>query len=47
MAGRMGSDRVTVKKVTVVRSDADRNVLLLKGPVPGAINGLVVVRKTK
>ena len=47
MAGRMGSDRITVKKVTVVRSDADRNVLLLKGPVPGAINGLVVIRKTK
>ena len=47
MAGRMGSDRITVKKVTVVRSDADRNVLLLKGPVPGAVNGLVVIRKTK
>ena len=47
MAGRMGSDRVTVKKVTVVRSDADRKVLLLKGPVPGAVNGLVVIRKTK
>ncbi len=47
MAGRMGSDRITVKKVAVVRSDAERNVLLLKGPVPGAINGLVIIRKTK
>jgi large subunit ribosomal protein L3 len=47
MAGRMGNDRITVKKVVVVRSDADRNVLLLKGPVPGARNGLVMIRKTK
>lgn len=45
MAGRMGGDRVTVKKVTVVRADLERNVLLVKGPVPGARNALVVVRK--
>ena len=46
MAGRMGNDRTTVKKMTVVRTDADRNLLLVKGPVPGARNALVVVRKT-
>jgi len=47
MAGRMGNDRVTVKKMTVVRSDAERNLLLIKGPVPGAKNGMVMIRKAK
>lgn len=47
MAGRMGSDTVTVKKLTIVRSDAERNVLLIKGPLPGARNALVIVRKAK
>jgi large subunit ribosomal protein L3 len=45
MAGRMGGDQVTVKKATIVRADAERNVLLVRGPVPGARNALVVVRK--
>jgi large subunit ribosomal protein L3 len=45
MAGHMGNDRVTVKKATVVRADADRNLLLVKGPVPGARNALVIVKK--
>lgn len=45
MAGRMGSDQVTVKKVTVVRADADKNLLLVKGPLPGSRNSLVVIRK--
>lgn len=45
MAGRMGGDQVTVKKATIVRADAERNVLLVKGPVPGARNALIVVRK--
>lgn len=47
MAGRMGNDRVTVKKMTVVRSDAERNLLLIKGPVPGASGALVMVRKVE
>jgi large subunit ribosomal protein L3 len=47
MAGRMGNDRVTVKKVTIVRADAERNLILLKGPVPGARNALVMIRKAK
>ena len=38
MAGHMGNDRVTVKKLTVVRTDAARNLLLIKGAVPGARN---------
>jgi large subunit ribosomal protein L3 len=45
MAGHMGNDRVTVKKATVVRTDPDRNLLLVKGPVPGARNALVIVKK--
>jgi large subunit ribosomal protein L3 len=44
MAGRMGNDRITVKKATVVKSDAERNLLLIKGAVPGAAGGDVVVR---
>ncbi len=47
MAGRMGNDRVTVKKMTIVRSDAERNLLLIKGPLPGAPNAMVVIRKAK
>jgi large subunit ribosomal protein L3 len=47
MAGRMGNDRVTVKKLTVVRTDAERNLLLVKGPLPGAPNALIMVRKVK
>ncbi len=46
MAGRMGNDTITVKKATVLKSDAERNVLLIKGPLPGAPNALVVIRKT-
>jgi large subunit ribosomal protein L3 len=45
MAGRMGNDRVTVKKAQIVRVDAERALLLVKGPVPGARNALIMVRK--
>ena len=45
MSGHMGNDRVTVKKATIVRTDAERNLLLVKGPVPGARNALILVRK--
>jgi large subunit ribosomal protein L3 len=45
MAGHMGDERVTTKKVTVVRADADRNLLLLKGSLPGARGGLILVKK--
>lgn len=47
MAGRMGHERVTVRKLTVVRTDAERNLLLIKGSVPGAPNALLMVRKAK
>jgi large subunit ribosomal protein L3 len=45
MAGHMGDERATVKKLRVVRADTERNVLLVKGSVPGAVNGLLLVRK--
>jgi large subunit ribosomal protein L3 len=47
MAGHMGNEQVTVKKLTVVRVDADRNLILVKGAVPGARNGLLLVQKAK
>ncbi len=45
MAGRMGNDTVTVKKMTIFKTDAARNLLLIKGPLPGARNALIIVRK--
>ena len=47
MAGRMGGDKVTVKHLEVVMGDPDRNLLLVKGGVPGHKDGLVVIRKAK
>ena len=41
MSGHMGNERVTVKKVRVVRTDPDRNLLLVKGSLPGARGGLI------
>jgi large subunit ribosomal protein L3 len=44
-AGRMGNERVTVQNLTVVRVDAEKNLLLIKGAVPGPKGGLVTVRR--
>jgi large subunit ribosomal protein L3 len=44
MAGHMGDERVTLRSIDVVRIDADRNLILVKGPIPGANNGIVTVR---
>ena len=46
MAGHMGSERVTTQGLEVVRVDSERNLLLIKGAVPGAPGGHVVVRPT-
>jgi large subunit ribosomal protein L3 len=43
MAGQMGNTRVTVQNLQVVEVDAERNIILLRGAVPGAKNGTVVV----
>jgi large subunit ribosomal protein L3 len=45
MAGHMGDQQATIKKVRVVRADADRNLLLVKGSLPGARGSLILVRK--
>jgi large subunit ribosomal protein L3 len=42
--GHMGSDRVTTLNVTIVRVDAERNLVAIKGAVPGPTGGLVIVR---
>ena len=45
MAGHMGDERVTIKKLRVVRSDLEKNLLLVKGTLPGARNALIFVKK--
>ena len=45
MAGHMGDEGVTIKKVRVVRTDPERNLLLVKGSLPGARGSLILVRK--
>lgn len=44
MSGHMGSVRVTTQNLELVRVDAERNLLLVKGAVPGAINGNVIIK---
>lgn len=46
LPGHMGVDKITVQNLDVVRVDNDRNLLLVKGAVPGPKGGLVVVRET-
>ena len=45
MAGHLGDARATAKKLRVVRADAERNLLLVKGSVPGSLHGLILVKK--
>ena len=45
MSGHMGNERVTVKNLEIVKIDQDRNLLVVKGGVPGAPNGLLVIRR--
>jgi len=44
-AGRMGGDRVTTRNLKVVSVDADNHLLVLRGAVPGAPNGVIVIRR--
>lgn len=46
MAGRMGNERVTVQNLEIVRVDADRNLLLIKGAIPGPKKGIVTIKET-
>jgi large subunit ribosomal protein L3 len=45
-AGRYGNERVTIRNLTVVKVDAENNLLLIRGGIPGAPGGLVMVRPT-
>lgn len=47
MAGRLGGSQVTIRKLTVVRVDSDRNLILIKGAVPGKPGALVSVVPAK
>lgn len=46
MAGRMGNDRVTLKNLLVIHIDIDKSVIGVRGAVPGALNGYVMVSNT-
>jgi large subunit ribosomal protein L3 len=47
MAGHMGNRRVTARKLEVVQADPERNLLLVKGAVPGANGGLLIIEKVR
>ena len=46
-AGRMGGEQVTVQSLEIVKVDLEKNVLLVKGAVPGSRNGIVYISKAK
>lgn len=46
MAGHMGNRRVTVRNLEVIKADTDQNRLLVKGAVPGARGGLLIIKKS-
>ena len=47
MAGHMGDQRVTVRNLEVFQADPERNLLLIEGAVPGARNGLLLIKKAR
>jgi large subunit ribosomal protein L3 len=47
MAGQKGNDRVTIQNLKVIDVRPEQNVILVKGSVPGATNGLVIIRKAR
>jgi large subunit ribosomal protein L3 len=47
MPGQMGNERVVVKNLIVVQADKEKNLLLLKGAVPGANKGYLLIKKTE
>ena len=46
MPGHYGVERVTVQNLEIVKIDTERNLLLIKGAVPGPNGGLLIVRNT-
>jgi large subunit ribosomal protein L3 len=47
MAGHMGDARTTVQRLELLRVDLERNLLLIKGAVPGAKNGILLVTESR
>ncbi|MCR4291206.1 MAG: 50S ribosomal protein L3 [Candidatus Scalindua sp.] len=47
MPGRMGGKRITVKNLDVIKVDKDRNMLIVKGAVPGPNGGYLIIRKSR
>ena len=47
MAGHMGDHKVTVRNLEVVRTEPERNLMFVRGAVPGARNGLLVIKKSR
>jgi large subunit ribosomal protein L3 len=47
MAGHMGAEQVTVQGLKVVKADIEKNLLLVRGAVPGSKNGLILIKKSK
>lgn len=45
--GRMGGDRITTKNLLIVKIDAEKNLIYVRGAVPGAINSYVAIRRAK
>jgi large subunit ribosomal protein L3 len=46
-AGHMGTDRVTVRNLEVIKVDAEENLMMVKGPVPGPTGGYLIIQKAK
>jgi large subunit ribosomal protein L3 len=46
LPGHMGHETITIQKLEVIRVDAERNVILVKGSIPGPKNGFVKVKQT-
>jgi ribosomal protein L3 len=46
MAGHLGQDTVTVQKLEVISIDAERKLILIRGAVPGAAKGIIVINET-
>ena len=46
MPGEYGNDRVTIQNLEIVKVDADRNLLLIKGNVPGAKGAILTIKET-
>ena len=45
MGGHMGNRRITVKALEIIQIDAERNLLMIKGGIPGATNSLIQIRR--